>query len=61
MQGAHAKLELFPAVNLQQQGGGAAQSPQGPEVTWVHDIFQGKLVNETRCLQVCCARVYLCV
>jgi hypothetical protein len=24
--------------------------PQTPIVTWIHDIFQGTLVNETRCL-----------
>ncbi|KAF5832492.1 hypothetical protein DUNSADRAFT_11592 [Dunaliella salina] len=39
----------------QVQGGGAIMKmqpqPQEPIVTWVHDIFQGKLVNETRCLQ----------
>jgi len=28
------------------------QQQQQPITTWVHDIFQGKLVNETRCLQV---------
>lgn len=35
--------------------GGAAQNQAGggahkPEPTWVHDIFQGTLTNETRCL-----------
>lgn len=25
--------------------------PTQPIQTWVHDIFQGRLVNETRCLQ----------
>ncbi len=32
----------------------AAEKERGakpPLNTWVHDIFQGKLVNETRCLQ----------
>ena len=30
----------------------AARGPGGgPVRTWVHDLFQGKLVNETRCLQ----------
>ena len=33
--------------------GGAPLPPGTPlPSTWVHDIFQGKLVNETRCLQV---------
>ncbi|MEW5306345.1 MAG: hypothetical protein WDW36_008814 [Sanguina aurantia] len=29
---------------------GAVGSPESPIVTWGHDTFQGKLVNETRCL-----------
>ena len=44
----------------QQLGGGLSQ--QGPITTWVHDIFQGKLVNETRCLSVSicmCGRVWV--
>lgn len=35
--------------------------PQEPIVTWVHDIFQGKLVNETRCLQVRAGACYTAV
>uniref|UniRef100_L7LZ10 Ubiquitin carboxyl-terminal hydrolase n=1 Tax=Rhipicephalus pulchellus TaxID=72859 RepID=L7LZ10_RHIPC len=34
---------------MQNQVGGTAQPPK-PEPTWVHDIFQGTLTNETRCL-----------
>ncbi|XP_050040100.1 ubiquitin carboxyl-terminal hydrolase 46 [Dermacentor andersoni] len=37
------------AQGMQNQVGGAAQPPK-PEPTWVHDIFQGTLTNETRCL-----------
>uniref|UniRef100_A0A131Z2I6 Ubiquitin carboxyl-terminal hydrolase n=1 Tax=Rhipicephalus appendiculatus TaxID=34631 RepID=A0A131Z2I6_RHIAP len=37
------------AQSVQNQVGGAAQPPK-PEPTWVHDIFQGTLTNETRCL-----------
>ncbi|KAF8071087.1 UBP4 [Scenedesmus sp. PABB004] len=29
----------------------AAAGGAGPRPTWVHDIFQGRLVSETRCLQ----------
>lgn len=29
---------------------GVGATPSAPIKTWVHDIFQGKLVNETRCL-----------
>ncbi|PNW81539.1 hypothetical protein CHLRE_06g250750v5 [Chlamydomonas reinhardtii] len=31
-------------------GGGGGGGSSQPITTWVHDIFQGKLVNETRCL-----------
>uniref|UniRef100_A0A131XAQ7 Ubiquitin carboxyl-terminal hydrolase n=1 Tax=Hyalomma excavatum TaxID=257692 RepID=A0A131XAQ7_9ACAR len=37
------------AQGVQNQVGGAGQHPK-PEPTWVHDIFQGTLTNETRCL-----------
>mmetsp|Transcript_1105 Transcript_1105/g.2404 ORF Transcript_1105/g.2404 Transcript_1105/m.2404 type:complete len:354 (-) Transcript_1105:746-1807(-) len=33
-----------------QRRGGAPGPGQPPITTWVHEIFQGKLVNETRCL-----------
>ncbi|GFR43192.1 hypothetical protein Agub_g4184 [Astrephomene gubernaculifera] len=49
--------ELLEQEARQQEGGrgqavGAAGSggQQQPITTWVHEIFQGKLVNETRCL-----------
>uniref|UniRef100_A0A1E1XHB6 ubiquitinyl hydrolase 1 n=1 Tax=Amblyomma aureolatum TaxID=187763 RepID=A0A1E1XHB6_9ACAR len=35
-------------LSAQNQAGGA--QPPKPEPTWVHDIFQGTLTNETRCL-----------
>lgn len=40
------------AAGVGQQTSGGGQGPQQPkpEPTWVHDIFQGTLTNETRCL-----------
>lgn len=32
------------------QNGNEQQQNSKPEPTWIHDIFQGTLTNETRCL-----------
>ncbi|XP_064481314.1 ubiquitin carboxyl-terminal hydrolase 46-like isoform X2 [Ornithodoros turicata] len=37
-------------VGQQMSGGGQGTQQSKPEPTWVHDIFQGTLTNETRCL-----------
>ena len=45
-------LTLF-AAEKQQPGkpkGATQNGPIKPDLTWVHDIFQGTLTNETRCL-----------
>lgn len=36
---------------MQAAAAAAAAKGGGPVRTWVHELFQGKLVNETRCLQ----------
>lgn len=33
-----------------QNGSLELQEPDKPDLTWVHEIFQGTLTNETRCL-----------
>lgn len=49
-------LEKEQRQQLKACGQPAAASPSDqPAPTWVHELFQGKLVNETRCLQ--CERV----
>lgn len=49
----HARTPSLQALNQmqQQQQGVNGGSPPGPISTWVDEIFQGKLVNETRCLR----------
>jgi ubiquitin carboxyl-terminal hydrolase 12/46 len=55
----HSRTPSLQALQQMQQqgnntnGGGAAGAPpgDGPITTWVDEIFQGKLVNETRCLR----------
>jgi ubiquitin carboxyl-terminal hydrolase 12/46 len=46
-QGALAPADDAPS-NGSSSNGSAQQQPAS---TWVHDIFQGRLVSETRCLQ----------
>jgi len=46
----HHPLFLPPSCTAQQKTEGQPSKP-----TWVHDIFQGTLTNETRCL--CCETV----
>jgi hypothetical protein len=40
-----------PSLQQLQAAAAAAQGDTAPMHTWVQDIFQGKMVNETRCLQ----------
>ncbi len=49
----HTRTPSLQALNqMQQQGAnGSAANHTGPVSTWVDEIFQGKLVNETRCLR----------
>ncbi|XP_075691846.1 ubiquitin carboxyl-terminal hydrolase 12-like isoform X3 [Rhinoderma darwinii] len=41
-----------------QNGSLELQEPDKPDLTWVHEIFQGTLTNETRCLN-CETPIYL--
>lgn len=45
--------DYTPQGQQQQQppGNGQQRQQQQQKLTWVHDIFQGKLVSETKCLQ----------
>lgn len=54
LQDAHEFLnyllnQMSEILEAQEKAAGAATS--APVNTWVHNIFQGKLVNETRCMQ----------
>ena len=44
--------EILKDEDKRRQGGAPLPLGTPPPTTWVHEIFQGKLVNETRCLQV---------
>lgn len=69
MQDAHEFLnyllnqacEILEEEEKRKRGGAALPTGMPPPTTWVHDIFQGKLVNETRCLQVWGGIMYLCL
>ena len=48
----HARTPSLQALHQQQQAGpAAAAAAAAPVRTWVDELFQGRLVNETRCLR----------
>jgi len=47
---AESTAQVNPANHTFQQNHTGGGSSKSTETTWVHDIFQGSLTNETRCL-----------
>ncbi|GAB4813530.1 hypothetical protein N2152v2_000576 [Parachlorella kessleri] len=49
--GAHLRSPSLQELSQAAAVAAAQRGGSGPVRTWVHELFQGKLVNETRCLQ----------